>query len=82
MKLDSAQAATDASVRLRYTYRRPDGALLCDSGWVALPHSQPLTGTDIARALWPASGRVKAVGCEVTWSELELLPLVPAGVEV
>lgn len=70
------------SVRLRYTYHRPDGARLCDSGWVALPHSQPLTGTDIARALWPASGRVKAVGCEVTWSERELLPLVPAGVEV
>lgn len=70
------------SVRLRYTYHRPDGELLCDSGWVALPHSQPLTGADIARALWPASGRVKAVGCEVTWSELELLPLVPAGVEV
>lgn len=66
-------------VRLRYTYHRPDGALLCDSGWVALPHSQPLTGTDIARALWPASGRVKAVGCEVTWSERELAPLVPMG---
>ena len=67
------------SVRLRYTYHRPDGALLCDSGWVALPHSQPLTGTDIARALWPASGRVKAVGCEVTWSATDLAPLVPMG---
>lgn len=70
------------SVRLRYTYHRPDGELLCDSGWVALPHSQPLTGTDIARALWPASGRVTAVGCEVTWSERELLPLVPMRLEV
>lgn len=69
-------------VRLRYTYHRPDGDLLCDSGWVELPHSQPLTGADIARALWPASGRVKAVGCEVTWSATELAPLVPAGVEV
>lgn len=69
------------SVRLRYTFHRPDGELLCDSGWVELPHSQPLTGTDIARALWPASGRVTAVGCEVTWSERELLPLVPMGVD-
>lgn len=69
------------SVRLRYTYHRPDGELLCDSGWVALPHSQPLTGTDIARALWPASGRVKAVGCEVTWSATELAPLVPMGAD-
>ena len=69
------------SVRLRYTFHRPDGELLCDSGWVELPHSQPLTGTDIARALWPASGRVKAVGCEVTWSERELLPLVPMGAD-
>ena len=69
------------SVRLRYTYHRPDGELLCDSGWVALPHSQPLTGTDIARALWPASGRVTAVGCEVTWSATELAPLVPMGAD-
>ena len=71
----------DGGVRVRYTYHRPDGELLCDSGWVALPHSQPLTGTDIARALWPASGRVKAVGCEVTWSGTELAPLVPMGVD-
>ena len=71
----------DGGVRLRYTYHRPNGAPICDSGWVALPHSQPLTGTDIARALWPASGRVKAVGCEVTWSERELLPLVPMGAD-
>ena len=69
-------------VRLRYTYHRPGGELLCDSGWVALPHSQPLTGADVARALWPASGRVKAVGCEVTWGERELLPLVPMRLEV
>lgn len=69
------------AVRLRYTYHRPDGELLCDSGWVALPHSQPLTGTDIARALWPASGRVTAVGCEVTWSATELAPLVPMGAD-
>lgn len=58
------------------------GELLCDSGWVELPHSQPLTGTDVARALWPARGRVTAKGCEVTWSERELLPVVPAGLEV
>ena len=43
--------------------------------------SAGITGTDIARALWPASGRVKAVGCEVTWSERELLPVAPASVE-
>ena len=67
----------DDSVRLRYTYHRPDGALLCDSGWVALPHSQPLTGADVARALFPAHGTVKATGCSVAWSDTELAPLVP-----
>ena len=69
------------SVRLRYTYHRPDGELLCDSGWVALPHSQPLTGTDIARALWPAHGTVRATGCSVAWSDTELAPMVPMQLE-
>ena len=68
------------SVRLRYTYHRPDGELLCDSGWVALPHSQPLTGTDVARALVPAHGTVKATGCSVAWSDTELAPLVPMAI--
>ena len=70
------------SVRLRYTYHRPDGELLCDSGWVELPHSQPLTGADVARALFPAHGTVKAAGCSVAWSDTELAPLVPAPTEV
>lgn len=65
-------------VRLRYTYHRPDGEMLCDSGWVALPHSQPLTGTDIARALWPAEGRVSAWDCRVAWSDTPLHPAVGA----
>lgn len=69
------------SVRLRYTYHRPDGELLCDSGWVALPHSQPLTGADVARALFPAHGTVKATGCSVAWSAEELAPLVPMQLE-
>ena len=71
----------DDSVRLRYTYHRPDGALLCDSGWVALPHSQPLTGADVARALFPAHGAVKLTGCSVAWSDTELAPLVPMQLE-
>ena len=67
----------DGGVRVRYTYHRPNGAPICDSGWVALPHSQPLTGTDVARALFPAHGTVKATGCSVAWSDTELAPLVP-----
>ena len=70
----------DDNVRLRYTYHRPDGEMLCDSGWVALPHSQPLTGTDVARALWPAQGTVRATGCSVAWSDTELAPLVPMAI--
>ena len=72
----------DDNVRLRYTYHRPDGAPICDSGWVALPHSQPLTGADVARALFPAHGTVKATGCSVAWSDTELAPLVPMQLEV
>ena len=68
------------SVRLRYTFHRPDGELLCDSGWVELPHSQPLTGTDVARALFPAHGTVTATGCSVAWSNTELAPLVPMAI--
>lgn len=70
----------DDNVRLRYTYHRPDGEMLCDSGWVALPHSQPLTGTDVARALWPAQGTVTATGCSVAWSNTKLAPLVPMAI--
>ena len=70
------------NVRLRYTYHRTNGAPICDSGWVALPHSQPLTGTDVARALFPAHGTVKATGCSVAWSDTELAPLVPMRLEV
>lgn len=66
------------TVRCRYTYHYPDGVLLCDSGWVVLQHSQPLAGTDVGRFLWPAKGVARATDCEVTWSERELLPLVPA----
>ena len=72
----------DGGVRVRYTYHRPNGAPICDSGWVALPHSQPLTGADVARALFPAHGTVKATGCSVAWSDTELAPLVPLSVEV
>ena len=72
----------DGGVRVRYTYHRPNGAPICDSGWVALPHSQPLTGTDVARALFPAHGTVKATGCSVAWSDTELAPLVPMQLEV
>ena len=57
-----------------------DGAPICDSGWVALPHSQLLTGTDVARALFPAHGTVKATGCSVAWSDTELAPLVPMAI--
>ena len=67
----------DGGVKVRYTYHRPNGAPICDSGWVALPHSQPLTGADVARALFPAHGTVKATGCSVAWSDTELAPLVP-----
>ena len=67
----------DGGVRVRYTYHRLDGAPICDSGWVALPHSQPLTGVDVARALYPAHGTVTATGCSVAWSDAELAPLVP-----
>ena len=45
-----------------------------------LPHSQPLTGTDVARALFPAHGTVKATGCSVAWSDTELAPLVPMAI--
>ena len=41
-----------------------------------------LTGADVARALFPASGRVKATGCSVAWSDTELAPLVPMQLEV
>ena len=54
-------------------------APICDSGWVALPHSQPLTGTDVARALFPAHGTVTATGCSVAWSDTELAPLAITG---
>ncbi len=70
----------DGGVRVRYTYHRPNGAPICDSGWVALPHSQPLTGADVARALFPAHGTVKATGCSVAWSDTELAPLVPMAI--
>ena len=36
-----------------------------------------LTGADVARALFPAHGAVKATGCSVAWSDAELAPLVP-----
>ena len=36
-----------------------------------------LTGADVARALFPAHGTVKATGCSVAWSDTELAPLVP-----
>lgn len=70
----------DGGVRVRYTYHRPNGASICDSGWVALPHSQPLTGADVARALFPAHGTVKLTGCSVAWSDTELAPLVPMAI--
>ena len=41
-----------------------------------------LTGTDVARALFPAHGTVKATGCSVVWSSAELAPLVPMQLEV
>lgn len=34
-------------------------------------------GADMARALLPAHGTVKATGCSVAWSDTELAPLVP-----
>ena len=34
-------------------------------------------GTDVARALWPANGTVRATGCSVAWSNTELAPMVP-----
>ena len=34
-------------------------------------------GADVARALFPAHGTVKATGCSVAWSDNELAPLVP-----
>ena len=34
-------------------------------------------GADVARALFPAHGTVKATGCSVAWSDTELAPLVP-----
>ena len=34
-------------------------------------------GADVARALFPAHGTVKATGCSVTWSNTELAPMVP-----
>lgn len=70
----------DGGVKVRYTYHRPNGTPICDSGWVALPHSQPLTGTDVARALWPAQGTVTATGCSVAWSNTKLAPLVPMAI--
>ena len=36
-----------------------------------------LTGADVARALFPAHGTVKATGCSVAWSNTELAPMVP-----
>ena len=41
-----------------------------------------LTGADVARALFPAHGTVKATGCSVAWSDTELAPLVPMRLEV
>ena len=41
---------------------------------------QPLTGTDVARALFPAHGTVKATGCSVAWGDTELAPLVPMAI--
>ena len=42
--------------------------------------SQPLTGTDVARALFPAHGTVTATGCSVAWSDTELAPMVPMAI--
>ena len=41
-----------------------------------------LAGADVARALFPAHGTVKADGCSVAWSDTELAPLVPMQLEV
>ena len=68
--------------RCRYTLHRPGGELLADTGWHTVEHSQPLGGPDVARALWPAGGKVDATGCSVTWAAQELAPLVPAPTEV
>lgn len=67
--------------RCRYTLHRPGGELLADTGWHTVEHSQPLGGPDVARALWPAGGKVDATGCSVTWSTQELQPQVPAPTE-
>ena len=39
-------------------------------------------GADVARALLPAHGTVKATGRSVAWSDTELAPLVPMQLEV
>ena len=40
------------------------------------------SGADVARALLPAHGTVKATGRSVAWSDTELAPLVPMQLEV
>lgn len=68
----------DDAVRVRFVFHDAHShALLADSGWHDVPHSQPLTGPDVARALFPALGHVRASQCHITYSRAPLEPVTP-----
>ena len=65
------------AVRVRFVFHDAHShALLADSGWHDVPHSQTLAGPDVARALFPALGVVRASQCHITYSRAPLEPVV------
>lgn len=66
------------AVRVRFVFHDANTLeLLADSGWHDVPHSQTLAGPDVARALFPALGVVRASQCHITYSRAPLEPVTP-----
>lgn len=65
------------AVRVRFVFHDAHShALLADSGWHDVRSSQTLAGPDVARALFPALGVVRASQCHITYSRARLEPVV------
>lgn len=66
------------AVRVRFVFHDANTLeLLADSGWHDVPHSQTLAGPDVARALFPALGVVRARQCRIAYSRTPLEPVTP-----